>query len=117
MLPLFALPLGAWLVQTGTITLPTCGLKAAFNLPCLSCGATRATLNLLHGDLLTAIAYQPMIILIYVLLLGWGAVSTWALIKGHSINFDMTRAQTWAVRSLFVIIPIANWTYLVHAGI
>lgn len=117
MLPLFALPLGAYLVESNALTLPVCGLKQAVGLPCLSCGATRATLNLLHGNLFTAISYQPMVMLIYVVLIVWGIISTWALVKQQSVSFELSKLQRWLIGSLFLIIPVVNWFYLVKAGI
>lgn len=46
---------------------PTCTMKLFTGWNCISCGATRATLALAHGHLLTAIYYNPL----YVLFLGW----------------------------------------------
>lgn len=46
---------------------PPCGIKLFTGLNCVSCGATRATLAILRGDILTAIYYNPL----YVALLCW----------------------------------------------
>ncbi len=46
---------------------PPCGIKLFTGLNCVSCGATRATLALLRGDILTAIYYNPL----YIVTLGW----------------------------------------------
>ena len=40
--------------------LPPCALNTLTGLRCLSCGATRATLALVRGDLFTAIYYNPL---------------------------------------------------------
>ena len=40
--------------------LPPCALNTLTGLHCLSCGATRATLALVRGDLLTALYYNPL---------------------------------------------------------
>ena len=117
MLPLFALPLGAWLVETGTLNLSMCGFKRAFDLPCLSCGSTRATVNLLHGNFGTALYYQPMTMMLYMLLILWGSLSIWALLKGHRLHLDMSKREDFAVKAAFVAIPIVNWGYLVSMGI
>ncbi len=46
---------------------PPCGIKLFTGLNCLSCGATRATLALLRGEIITAIYYNPL----YIALLCW----------------------------------------------
>lgn len=46
---------------------PPCSVKLLMGVNCVSCGATRATLALLRGDILTAIYYNPL----YVALLCW----------------------------------------------
>lgn len=46
---------------------PPCTLKALTGINCLSCGATRSTLALLHGNLGAAIYYNPL----YIVFLGW----------------------------------------------
>lgn len=46
---------------------PPCSMKLFTGWNCISCGATRATLALSHGHVLTAIYYNPL----YVLFLGW----------------------------------------------
>ncbi len=117
MAPLFMLPLGAWLIETKTLDLSECGFKRMFDLPCLSCGSTRATVHLLHGDLLTAISFQPMTMMIYALLVVWGSVSLWALFARRSLHLDLSKRQDFAMKASFVAIPIMNWFYLVAMGI
>lgn len=46
---------------------PPCPLKLLTGFNCLSCGATRATLALVRGDLVTAVYYHPL----YIVFLGW----------------------------------------------
>ena len=117
MTPLFALPLGAWLVESKTLVLSQCGFKTMFDLPCISCGSTRATVHLLHGNLLEAIAFQPMTMLIYVFLLSWGAASLWALVKRKSLHLDLSKREDFILKASLVALPIVNWSYLVAAGV
>lgn len=117
MVPLFGLPLGAWLVETQTLTLATCGFKQLLDLPCLSCGSTRATVHLFRGDLLTAISFQPMTMLIYLLLAVWGGLSLWAYVTRRSLHLDLSKRQDFALKASLVAIPIMNWAYLVTMGI
>ena len=47
--------------------IPPCMFKTLTGWNCLSCGATRATFALAHGDLVTAFYYHPL----YIIFLGW----------------------------------------------
>ena len=117
MVPLFFLPLGAWLVGSNTLVLSTCGFKVAFGLPCVSCGSTRATLHLFDGDFWTALTFQPMTMLIYTLLTGWGLLSLWALLTRRSVSIDLSKREDMTVKLSLVFVPLINWSYLVWAGI
>ena len=114
---LFFLPLGAHLVETGAIELARCGMKQAFGLPCFSCGSTRATIALFHGDLVRAVALQPLTMLIYLLTLIWGAGSFVALRKRRSVRLQLERREKIFAVVLVVMLPLMNWLYLYQAGI
>ena len=115
--PLFWLPVGAWLVETKTIELSQCGLKRMVGLPCLSCGSTRATVNLLHGNIAKALAFQPMMMTIYVGLFVWGLVSMWAFLRRRSLNVDLSRTEKRIWYTAIVTVPLANWAYLIAMGV
>lgn len=117
MIPLFGLPFGAWLIETETLELSMCGFKQAFGLPCISCGSTRATVHLLHGNWLTAISFQPMTMLIYALLAFWGVLSLWAFITRRSLHIDLSKREDIAIKASLIALPIMNWGYLVAMGI
>jgi hypothetical protein len=40
--------------------LPPCPFRALTGIPCLSCGTTRAALAVLHGDIVNALAINPL---------------------------------------------------------
>lgn len=117
MLPLFFLPLGAFMVGANAINLGTCGFKMLLGLPCLTCGSTRATIFLFDGNLGEAIYYQPMMLLIYAILLVWGAVSLWGFIARKRVLMKLSDREDLVLKLLIVGIPLANWAYLVSAGI
>lgn len=112
MLPLFGLPLGGWMLEHGHIAFGTCGMKAKFDLPCLSCGATRGTLRAFHGDVLGAFTYQPMMMTIYLLLLLWGSVSLWGLWKNRRVVMELSDREDLIAKLFIIGIPILNWIYL-----
>lgn len=117
MLPLFALPLGAWAVQKGWIVFGTCGLKMLLGIPCFTCGATRATIHLLHGHLGAALAMQPLVILGYFGLSIWGLVSFASFAAGKQVRVTLTSGQNTAVKAALLILPFANWFYLIGVGV
>lgn len=117
MLPLFGLPFGGWLIEQGHVSFGLCSMKAKFDLPCLSCGATRGTLRLFHGDPLGAIAYQPMMMLIYTALLVWGFISLWGFAFNKRVVVHMSDHEDMAIKLFIIGVPIANWIYLYKMGI
>jgi len=117
MVPLFGLPFGAWLIESGTFELSECGFKRAFDLPCLSCGSTRATIHLFHGEFLTALSFQPMTMLVYSILLTWGSLSLWAFATNRALHIDLSKAEDIGLKLALLFVPLANWGYLVQAGI
>src|SRR5512145_1588695 len=61
--------LGRWL-----FLLPACLFHELSGLPCLTCGATRATLAFARGDWLTALRLNPLVVLIYAAIIAGGAL-------------------------------------------
>ena len=49
-----------WWVDPRQVPVPVCGLYASTGLHCPGCGATRATHELLHGRLLSALAHNAL---------------------------------------------------------
>ena len=117
MLPLFGLPLGGWMLEHGHTSFSQCAMKSQFGVPCLSCGATRGTLRLFHGDLFGALAFQPMMMMIYLLLLVWGAASLWGLVTRQRLVLHLADWEDTLIKVLVVLIPVLNWVYLYKMGI
>lgn len=117
MVPLFALPLGAWILEQGIIEPSVCGLKLALSIPCLSCGATRATLSLLDGKLLTALSLQPLIISLYFLIGIWGLASLYTFLRDRKLVLDLSRTEDIIFKISLVMLPLLNWIYLIWRGV
>lgn len=47
------------------IPIPACPFYSNFGIMCPSCGSTRATIALLHGDIISSILYNPIIAYIF----------------------------------------------------
>jgi len=117
MLPLFAMPMGGWLVEQGWANFGQCAMKTTFSIPCLTCGSTRATLLLLHGDFGAAVAMQPLTIFLYALLAAVGLASLGLFIANRHPHIIYTRREIFAFKCALVILPALTWAYLIWAGI
>lgn len=116
-LPMILLPMGGWLIESGRLTLAQCTFKSLLGIPCMGCGATRASLNLMHGDLWEAISFSPMMTLAYAILLIWGPLSLWNYIRGKEVHFEVANWLAWVLRGSLIAIPFLNWGYLILRGV
>src|ERR1700730_11286981 len=96
--------------------LPTlrCPFLAVTGYPCLTCGATRCTIALLHGNLSLAWSWNP---LAFVALCGVAVFDLYAVVVllGRTPRIrviDWTRAEKNAVRIAVVALIAVNWIYL-----
>ena len=92
-------------------------MKGKFGVPCLSCGATRATVNLFHGHVVEAVVLQPMMMLIYAVLLVWGGVSLWGFAVGKRVVMQLSDREDLALKAVVVAVPVLTWVYLYKMGI
>jgi hypothetical protein len=90
-----------------------CTFKRLTGLPCPTCGATRATLCLLHGDVWSAMKHNPLLFAagiylaaIGILRLGWGRALRW----------NLGRLGRRAALTAAVVLILVNWAYLVICG-
>lgn len=111
MLLLALSPLGSTL----TTFLPACPVKGLLDLPCPTCGTTRAAVALSQLDLTGAFVVNPLAALAWIALVGAGLVAGFLAILDRPI-----REPVWqwsrSVRWLLVLGLVANWVYLVGAG-
>lgn len=56
-----------------TTIFPECPVLAFTGFRCPGCGGTRAAFSLVHGDLASAIRMNPLVVVMYPVLLGLGA--------------------------------------------
>lgn len=95
---------------------PSCPIRTWFDLPCLSCGTTRAALALARFDPGAALAYNPLAALGWMGLVAGGLVAGCMVATGRPLPRFRIR-PTLALRLTAAAILIANWAYLIHAGI
>ena len=95
---------------------PRCLLKTLSDLPCPTCGSTRAALALARLDLLEALALNPLATLAWSFLVAGGLAAGALALAGRPVPEPTWRLGSGA-RAMIVLILLVNWAYLVHAGI
>ena len=94
--------------------LPACPLHALTGLPCPSCGATRAALQLADGQVLDALAINPLATLALGLAIMGGLLApAWVALRGPL----PARTPDRILRQGVVAALAINWAYLVLHGV
>lgn len=95
---------------------PRCVLKSLSGLPCPTCGTTRAAVALARFDILEALALNPLATVGWALLVVGGLLAGALAIAGRPV-----REPSWnfgvGLRAALVAALLANWVYLVLAGV
>ena len=95
---------------------PICVFHALTGVPCPACGSTRAVLALARGDVLAALAWNPLTALA---ILAGGAACVlaplWLAARGPVPV--LPRSLPLPVRVFVVLVVAANWAWLVARGV
>jgi len=99
------------------LRVPRCAFKTLTGLPCPTCGATRACLALVRGDVAAAFVSNPLLMLAGAGALLYVAYAT-VVLAGRlpRCRVLVTRAEAHAVRAVSVALLTANWAYLIVSG-
>ncbi|MCE5325696.1 MAG: DUF2752 domain-containing protein [Planctomycetaceae bacterium] len=95
------------------INTTTCLLKRLTGLPCPACGGTRSFVCLLHGDILAAVAFNPLAAIIC--LLAAAALVVRMLLR-RQVQVQLGPRERVAAMSIFVAAVLVNWAYLIQCG-
>lgn len=95
------------------VPLPVCLLYTLTGIPCATCGTTRAFQALARGDVASALAYQPLIMLLYLAstLAVLTDVGTWGLWGRQWLPGVLGRLRVSALT--VVTLVLVNWAYLI----
>jgi Protein of unknown function (DUF2752) len=101
------------------LPMPHCPFLAITGYPCLTCGATRCSIALLHGNLAAAWLWNPLAFATLCALALYDLYAAIVLLGGlpRARLVDWTARQKTAVRIGVVALIIVNWVYLLsHRG-
>lgn len=123
-------PLGAILASCGLLAgalvlllhldrlpFPVCLFKQITGLPCLSCGGTRALGQLALFHVEAALRVNPLAMLVSVSVLAWGAADAALLPSGRALGLELSAPARRVARVAALGLLLANWVYLVVAGV
>jgi Protein of unknown function (DUF2752) len=106
----------AWL-RLG-LPLPACRFREWTGVPCATCGSTRMIEALLHGRILEAAAWNPLVFCGVVLLCSWCALSAARLAFGlPAWRLVVGPWERRALGLLLVAAVAADWIYIVWHGV
>ncbi len=94
---------------------PACPVRAWLDLPCLSCGTTRAAVALARLDPLAALAVNPLAAIGWLGLVGGGLIAGGVAVRGELAPLP-DRRPTLTLRLAVAAALLVNWVYLVLAG-
>jgi len=104
---------GTGLAHAADDATPVCLFKRVTHVPCLSCGSTRAALELLHGRPIEAWLMNPLVVT------GGAAGAAWLvarLISGRTPRVELRRGEAVAAWIVGGLIAAGNWAYLIWQG-
>lgn len=104
----------SWAVATLHLRLPSCPLKVALGIPCLTCGGTRCAMALSGGHLGEAFHWHPLLAVLGILSPG---VVLWDLRRAWRGDSYPEWPQGWPVRVAAAFLLAATWILQVARGI
>ena len=97
---------------------PACPFKAFTGCPCLTCGATRAVLRLLQGDVSGAFLFNPLVFAAGVIGGAYdlyaGAVLAFRTRRLRLLGLTPRLRENLRIASIFSL--ALNWAWVIHHG-
>ena len=93
--------------------LPSCLFRGLTSFPCPTCGATRALLLLVHGEVAAALSMNPLVSLTAVAACLVFPCSLLALLLHMPRpSLELSTREHVVVRTAAVVLVLMNWAYL-----
>ena len=90
---------------------PMCVFKNITGVPCPTCGSTRGCLAALHGHLIVAWRYNPLVMTAG---LAAAAVLLARLLLGRKLEIGLSRSEKKAAWAMFILAVALNWLYVIE---
>ncbi len=87
-----------------------CLIKRLTGFACPTCGFTRGALSLLHGHIIQAWLYNPLLYTFLTIFFGATAVR---MIFARGIRISLTSTERLYVWILAIVLFFANWAYVI----
>jgi len=87
-----------------------CLIKRLTGYPCPTCGFTRGALSLLHGHIVRAWLYNPLLFLVLGLFV---AVTAIRVFFARGIKVSLTKNERLFAWLLVILLFFANWAYVI----
>jgi len=98
----------------GLSALGRCRFKDFTGWPCPSCGGTRSIEALFHGRIVESFSWNPLVCAGIVVLGCWFLLSLGAEVaRRREMMVELTSGEAWIFRIMVVVLPLANWFYLI----
>ncbi len=93
---------------------PSCAFKGITGIPCPTCGSTRAVLHLSHGNIFTALAFNPLTSLCFLAAVLYFVFSLITLAPGMPrVGVALSEKEKNALRVGAAVLVLINWIYLI----
>jgi hypothetical protein len=100
-----------WIAPRMNFALPMCLFKRITGLPCPTCGTTRGMMHLLHGDVVGAWLYNP---LVFTVLSIAAAVILVRILWRVEVRVELSRPERVGFWCVLAVAVLANWAYVIH---
>lgn len=99
-----------------------CIIKEASGYPCPSCGSTRSVMSIIHGDLVDALHWNPIGVILVIILAVTPFWLTFDLVSGNDsvLKFYHTIEHVFSQRKYAIpaiVLVLANWIWNFYKGL
>ncbi len=105
---------GAALSRSSGVEMPSCLFRRVAGQPCATCGGTRATMYLLHGQAGSALRMNPLVTVAWFAIPGIAVWQRAGHRNGRGRISPATERRFWVAAGLLFG---ANWVYLILWGV
>lgn len=109
-------------VETNNCGIGLCTFKYITNMPCPSCGSTRSVLSIMDGDIIKAMFWNPIGLIIFIILIVFPIWIIADFIKGKSSLYRfynrfeiLLKQKTFAVPTILLV--LVNWVWNIYKGL